>query len=299
VENLVKLPGGFQVGESFVREVEFREMTGEEEEIITDSRKAEGGKGKLQRGAIDRLTEILSRCTVRAGERLVEANRDVATCSSRHFWDVWTGALAGDRGVAIVRLRQLSLGPTYVFTEVCPACRRELRRVTYNLEEANVDPYFKWIEDDLRNEMSPDILTGEIDEEKLRVAADERRIELLQRDTHDVKLASGAVVTYKLLRRIDEERIQDIPEKQPEAMMSAFIAAHIAAINGEPLTSLKDIRVKRMNLRDRDFLRDFFDKAEGGLDTMIEIHCDNSECGHVFYRKLNVAKPSFFLRLGT
>jgi hypothetical protein len=299
VKSIVQLPGGFQVGESFVREVEFREMTGEEEEILTDARRAEGGKGKLQRGAVDRLTEVLARCTVRAGERLVEANRDVSTCSQKHFWEMWSGALAGDRGVAIVRLRQLSLGDEYVFKDVCQECKRELRRVSFNLENANIDPYFKWIEEDIRSQVAPDPMTGEVNEARVQEIADDKRIELLQQETHDIKLpASGKMVTYKLLRRIDEERVGDIPEKHADGMLSAFIAAHITAIDGEPLNSLKDARIKRMNLMDRDFLRDFFDKAEGGLDTIFEVHCDNPQCGHVFYRKLDVTKPSFFIRLG-
>ena len=51
----------------WVREVELAEMTGEEEDILADQTRMVG-KGKLAKRADQRMTEILSRCTVRLGD---------------------------------------------------------------------------------------------------------------------------------------------------------------------------------------------------------------------------------------
>jgi hypothetical protein len=295
MDAVVRLPGGFQVEGDLIREVELREMSGEEEEIIVDQRKVEGGKGRFSRSPNERMTAILARCTTRIGELVCEDNRDPEKASQKTFWDLWHDALTGDRGVAIVRLRQLSLGDKYVFPETCPMCKREMRRVSYDLSDATIAPYFKWIEEEL-------ITQNGLDKEDLPKTfaqdAEERRISFLLQDTHEVRCPSGKIVQYRLLRRKDEDRIHDLTEKNLEAILTGIIAAHITSIDGKMLNSLKDRRLKFMSVRDRDFLRVFFDQAEGGLDTWMEIHCDSDSCGHVYSRKLDVGRPGFFIHSG-
>jgi hypothetical protein len=290
MDGLIQLPGGFQVGEDgFAREVEFREMTGLEEEILIDQRRSDGGKGKSLKSMSDRLTEILSRCTVRIGDKLCEDNKDPAKASQKPFWEQWSNSYLGDRTVSIVRLRQLSLGDIFAFRETCPACRKEIQRVEYDLNDVQVDPYFKWIERDLEEQG--------LEGEELAEAAEARRVELFNQDEYEITLPkSRSVLKYRLLRRKDEDRIQTIAEKHSDSLMTALLSARLTAIDGSPITSLRDVRIKRLTLSDRDFLRTHFDEAEGGMDTQVIISCDS--CNHQFQRKLDPSKPGFFHRLG-
>jgi hypothetical protein len=292
MEGIIELPGGFRVGESFVREVEFREMSGAEEEILLDQRKSEG-KGKSLKSMSQRLTEILARCTVRIGEKYEELNRQPEKALAKPFLDLWASGLLGDRGVAIVRLRQLSLGDSFVFPETCPVCRREIQRVEYDLSEIDVDPYFKYIDNDLR-EQNPDA-----SEEVLQTMAEEQRLRLFTQDEDfSVTLPkSGLECKYRLLTAKDEDRIATIPEKHGDNLVTALLSLRLLAIDGEPINgNLKHPKIKFLTLSDRDFLRQYFDQIEGGMDQKVSIQCD--ACNAQFWRRLDPTKPGFFHRLG-
>ena len=62
---------------SWTKEVEIDEMTGEEEDILTDLTRASGGTGTYQVSGPDRITKILSRCTVRIGNTVRTKDRFV------------------------------------------------------------------------------------------------------------------------------------------------------------------------------------------------------------------------------
>jgi hypothetical protein len=304
MDNTVPLPGGFQVGDDFVREVEFREMTGVEEEILIDQRRADGGKGKSLKSMSDRLTEILSRCTVRIGSKVCEENKDPKKASQKTFLPEWSDSYLGDRAVAIVRLRQISLGDIFAFKETCPHCKKEIQRVEYDLNNSEVQPYFKWIEKDLgiaKLEEDAEESGTEESRERLETAkeqAEEQRVALFtQENDYEVTLPkSGSIVKYRLLRRKDEDRLQTIPERHQDGLITAMLAARLTFIDGEPITSLKDQRLKYLTLSDRDYLRLYFDQAEGGMDTAVLVECDN--CEYQFQRRLDPSKPGFFHRLG-
>lgn len=288
---IVELPGGFRVGNEFVRTVELREMSGAEEEIILDRRKSDGSKGKSLKTFPSRITEILARCTVRVGEKFVEKNRNPETSQAAPFLEMWQGALVGDRSVALIRLRQMSLGDKFVFPEMCPQCKHEIQRVSYDLNDINVDPYFKSIDRDVKEE-NPDA-----EPEELEKLAEERRVEkFMDEDTFHLKLPnSGTDITFKLLTGKDEERLANVLERQGDALMTAIISLRLVTIDGQVINgNLKHPKIKFLTLRDREFLRHYFDDAEGGVDSSIAIECDN--CYATFQRRLAVDKPGFFIR---
>jgi hypothetical protein len=108
-----KLPSGI--------EIELKEMTGAEEELLTNQRLIRTG---------DAINQVLRNCIVRIGEKSEPSVSDVLDL------------LSGDRLFALVRLRQISLGDEVELEPNCPnsACRMT-NYLTVNLEELEVTSY--------------------------------------------------------------------------------------------------------------------------------------------------------------
>ncbi len=102
-------------------EIELREMTGAEEEILTNQRLIRSG---------DAVNQALANCTLRIGES--------DEIGSRVILDM----LSGDRLFTLVKLRQISLGDEVELELSCPnpACRAK-NRATINIDDLNVTPY--------------------------------------------------------------------------------------------------------------------------------------------------------------
>lgn len=102
-------------------ELELREMTGAEEELLTNQRLIRSGEA---------INQVLRNCFVRLGEK---TDPDLAEVMN---------LLSGDRLFALVRLRQISLGDEVELELSCPnsACRMT-NFVTINLEDLKVTPY--------------------------------------------------------------------------------------------------------------------------------------------------------------
>ena len=102
-------------------EIELREMTGAEEELLTNQRLIRTG---------DAVNQVLKNCIVRLGDNDEPTVKDVLDL------------LSGDRLFILVRLRQISLGDEVELELTCPntACRAA-NAVTVNLDELEVTPY--------------------------------------------------------------------------------------------------------------------------------------------------------------
>ena len=102
-------------------ELELREMTGAEEELLTNQRLIRSGEA---------INQVLRNCFVRLGEKTDPDLSEVMNL------------LSGDRLFALVRLRQVSLGDEVELELSCPnsACRMT-NFVTVNLEDLKVTPY--------------------------------------------------------------------------------------------------------------------------------------------------------------
>lgn len=102
-------------------EIELREMTGAEEELLTNHRLIRSG---------DAVNQVLANCIVQIGEK-----DDV---TAKGILDM----LSGDRLFTLVRLRQVSLGDEVELELTCPnaACRAK-NRATVNLDDLPVTPY--------------------------------------------------------------------------------------------------------------------------------------------------------------
>lgn len=100
-------------------EVELTEMTGREEEILTNRKLIKSGQA---------INQVLLNCTKRIGDN-----------NSLKIEDI-LNMLSGDRLFVLVRLRQISLGDEVDLDLICPACK-ESSQVTVNLEELPVTTY--------------------------------------------------------------------------------------------------------------------------------------------------------------
>ena len=102
-------------------EIELREMTGAEEELLTNQRLIRSG---------DAVNQVLANCTLRIGE-----DEEIGP---KLVMDM----LSGDRLFILVKLRQVSLGDEVELDLVCAsaACRAK-NRVTVNLDDLPVTPY--------------------------------------------------------------------------------------------------------------------------------------------------------------
>jgi hypothetical protein len=102
-------------------EIELREMTGVEEELLTNHRLVRNG---------DAVNQVLANCILRVGDKDDVTSKDVLDM------------LSGDRLFTLVKLRQISLGDEVELELVCPntACRAK-NKVTINLDDLPVTPY--------------------------------------------------------------------------------------------------------------------------------------------------------------
>ena len=108
-----ELPSGIQI--------ELKEMTGAEEELLTNQRLIRSG---------DAINQVLGNCFVRLGDDTEPSVNDMLDL------------LSGDRLYALVRLRQISLGDEVELELTCSnmACRMA-NYTSVNLEELKVTPY--------------------------------------------------------------------------------------------------------------------------------------------------------------
>lgn len=102
-------------------EIELKEMTGIEEELLTNQRLIRYG---------DAINQVLRNCILRVGENTEPNMNDI------------TSMLSGDRLFTLVRLRQISLGDEVELELVCPnsTCRSK-NQFTVNLNDLPVTPY--------------------------------------------------------------------------------------------------------------------------------------------------------------
>lgn len=293
----VQLPGGIRVDGSIAFEVELRELSGVEEDLLVAlKRRQQGdksGKAAITPSVVlQRLSAILARCTVRMGPVSAEENREPETATQKPFFDAWHGALSGDRAVALIALRRLSLGDAYVFTARCPMrdCRTEIPRVRADLGALEITRYF-----DAELRAIEDAHAG-ADPATIATLIEDRRMALLGADTHEVVLPSGKTVEWRLMGTEAEESAAMLNVNSPEDIASALIKLRTVKIDGEDATIKK---LKYLLTKDRNFLKNYFDQWEGGPDTRLEITCPNDSCGHVFMRPLEVGSPSFFFQSET
>ena len=277
---ILRLPNGIRDTKgNWTKEIEIDEMTGDEEDILTDQAREEGGTGMFKVSGPQRITSILSRCTIRIGDDKRPEGNDRYKLPD-YFRTAWDAGFSTDRVFSMVRLRQLSLGEIYRFDQNCPNCKREIKYVVIDLAKLSVTE--KKLED---------------------VMELQRKVQLPR---------SQDVVVWKFLCGKDEDMVDAIMREHKSDFISVMLFRRImgvypwdvatqsnSSINPEsPVPGGLDY-VKRMKSMDRRYMAQQFDASEGGIDTDIVIICDNNECRHEFSTKLQVMGGSFFFPSAT
>ena len=273
---VLELPNAIRVGGTWTKEVELEEMGGDEEDILTDQARETGGTGVFKVSGPTRITSILSRCTTRIGDVTRPAGKDRYDLPD-FFKNEWQLGFSSDRMFGMVRLRQLSLGNIYRFDRNCPHCKKEIKGITLDLSQLAVT----------------NIPLGEasILEHKLRLPR------------------SLDVVVWKCLQGIDEEEVDRIMKEHPSDFISALLYRRVVGVHAWDASSGQSLGMerpeggllytKRMKSADRRFMAAEMDKNEGGLDTDIQITCDNAQCRSEFTTKLQVMGSDLFFPSAT
>ena len=248
---------------TWTKKVEIAEMEGDDEDILVDQEREQGGTGVLLVSGPERITRILARCTVRIGTEGRPEGR-TRYDETDHFEDHWRKAISADRVFTLIRLRQMSLGNVYSTTITCPHCGKEIKNVRTDLD-------------------------------KLKVVS--MPIAFVKEGAHDTTLPrSGDTVAWRPLSGIDEEPVEKITRERKSDYMSAIMYRRIVHVTppggapGKPEGGL--VYVKRMKAMDRRFFGTFIDAHEGGIDTDITVSCD--ECKRDSTTKLRVMGSDFF-----
>lgn len=224
------LPCGVMVEGELVTEVQVREITGEEEDLL-GARNMDGGK---------KITQLLAGCLVRLG---AVTDKDALL---GHVRDM----TLGDRVFLMFAIRRVTLGDELPCEEKCPECGKTDSYVA-DLGALKV-----------KNMPNP----------KQRI--------------YDVVLPSGGTARYHIMTGKDEEKVSKLDARDQG---SAVLLSRLDMLNGNPVTL---DAVKKMPMRDRNFLRDQFEDVEGGVETGMDFACPN--CSHEFVAELNPGTTGFF-----
>jgi hypothetical protein len=103
----------------------------------------------------------------------------------------------------------------------------------------------------------------------------------------DAILPNGKKVRWHAMTGKEEETLSRVPTSDS---LSASIFVRLDTIDDQPPGDLS--AVKALSMRDRTFLRDAFDDAEGGIETTLDHTCP--ECGAEFKDNLDVGQTGFF-----
>lgn len=255
----IELPNAIQCADgSWTKSVVLSEMVGEDEDLLVDTTRAPGGKGTLAKSGPRRVTEILSRCTVAVGLDTRPEGKTRFHLPD-FFTKTWEKAFSSDRSFAMIRLRQLSLGSEYTFSESCPKCNKEIKRITLDLKELEVKSF------------------------SLEHASLDSRVTDLPKTGHKVE--------WRFLTGKDETVLEELARTHKADFLSVVAAQRIVQVDGAPVNKMDFVR--RLPAGDRNCLRESYDESEGGIETSIEIVCDN--CEAEFSRKISVmGKTDFF-----
>jgi len=222
-----------------------REMTGVEEDILTN--------GRIE--AATRFSRVISGCMERVG-----GDEGDWITDSRKMPGLFEEFTIADRTLLLLHLRIISVddGEWFKFVARCPQCGAE-NRLRVNLTELERQPMLDPME-----------------------------------RAYDVTLpSSGHVARCRIMLGKHESIVAKAQEARRD-LLSAALLARVVEINGRPVR-IQDL--KKLSLKDRNFLRGEFEKREGGIDTSVDNTCGS--CGAGFEADLDITQKDFFFPSGT
>lgn len=162
--------------------------------------------------------------------------------------------MSGDRVFLMIALRRLSVGDGFSWVMRCPECS-EKSKVDVDLTELKVKP---------------------MDDPTVRV--------------FNETLPSGATVQWKAMNGHMEGQRDKLRKKMQNDRATMAILLRLTELNGKPNPSMPEI--KKLSSRDRNHLRNSFNKNEGGMDTDVQVDCPS--CNVEVSTMVDVTQASFF-----
>lgn len=238
-------------------DVLLREMTGEEEDIL-------GSRGA---NVLARINQVMTNCIERLGPITDKAR----------IGELVPVLPVADRNFLFIALRRVSLGDEFLMDVTCPGCEKK-QKMSLNLA---------------------DLAVKTMPEPSKR--------------TFPVTLPSGKKLTWRLMTGVEEASLSKIRDATTKDLMTLAIAARLIEIDGKPVVFAPrvDARsklsmdadtkkvfefVKKLSLKDRDFMRTQFRDHEGGMESEVEFECDG--CGKKFRSDFDPSQIGFFFPSG-
>ncbi len=230
----LQLPTGIVTDEGeWLRTLELREMTGDEEELFMNRQHSRDG---------DTTTQVLKRCVTAIGD--IKDAGQIGLLLDR--------LPMADATLVLVRLRQLSLGDELSFGCRCPvkACQHTNRYViNLNGREVSYRPEKRVVG------------TGD----------DAVEIDMRPKSSYTAELRPGLDVEFRMLTTKDQPQLTACKRDEPEKLDTFSMYLSLVTINGKKPRSMHEI--SKWPSRDRARLRGELDAMEYGVDAIVENTC--------------------------
>jgi hypothetical protein len=166
--------------------------------------------------------------------------------------------LVGDRVYLMFAIRRVTLGDEFPFEDTCPNCQ-------------------------VKKLLVVDLSTLDI-----------RQMPTPEKRLYEDKLPGGSMVRWHCMNGRDEEKLARLGSGVGLDQLSLGMLVRIESVDDAPPTL---VTLKNLSMKDRNYLRERFDDAEGGVDTALDMECEN--CGETFKKEVDVSQGGFFFPSAT
>jgi hypothetical protein len=203
---------------------------------------------------VTKFNDVLTNCVLKIGH--ISDRQKI----SKLVLDMRTG----DRTFILLALRRVSLGDTYPFEFKCPdATCKAKHTLEVDLSELEIA---------LPDGFDPDEPEA-----------------VLKRELWEVQLPSGIKAVIKVMTGRLEFEIDQKAKRNAEDRLSRMMRVRIASLDDKEPTVR---HIQALTMRDRDFLRGFFDQIDGGVNTTVEVECPS--CMEESEVEVNPGQEGFF-----
>lgn len=249
ISETFELPCGFLDDETgtFYDQLVVREMSGDDEDLLSNKKKIQSGK------VINDL--LVACCTLKSSE----SGKTLALTSEKAM-----SMYMGDRGFAMIKIREISEGSGYRFKLECPVC-------------GSVNNF----EQDL-SKLKP----VKMPEPKKKFYT----LKLPDRADAAGNVFPGDTIKFQSMDGHSEQKMKVLMEQHPDELFSVNLAARIVEVNDQPIRPLPYL--KKLPKKLRTLLRTETQKVEGGVDmALTDATC---KCGHMFDQDMPMDVSFFF-----
>lgn len=206
---------------------------------------------KVRNNGAKAITLLLRRC-IQSIEGVLEQKRDpLALIDEKYVRNMYVA----DRDFLIMCIRTISGDSELLMNMNCPSCGSEIDKLV-NLKELDV---YEWDENE-PVEITVDLPRGFYNQETQQY---------------------NNRVRWGFPKGVAQERLASLPENE---MGTNLIAIGLRSVEGRESIPSSD-EVRRLSVRDRGALADAIVENMVGVETKIDICCDN--CGHEFDSEVN------------